>query len=360
MSKKIKSDYDIEGELLATTVKVRGGLGTQYLMADGTRSSTAVSSPLTTKGDLYTWDTTNQRLARGTDGYVLSANSATVTGLEWIVPSSGGASLTKAVAQTTHGLAVGNAIRHNGTIWVKAQANALANSGAIGIVSAVGDANNFTYAFGGFLGTGTWTNGASYFLSPAVAGAIIVEPSYVSGQVREFIGTGTPDGLLLEFDLGDEITTGVVVAWADITGKPTTIAGYGITDFNSLGDARWSALETFDRVSLVLTGAVVFSDFTILNGQIQAVNTRSLTAANIGALATGITTLTGYGISDTMANFDVACSNGNFAYQASTIVVANHGTASTAEVVNVCYGTTATAPAVGTTTVGTIYIQYIP
>lgn len=30
--------------------------------------------------------------------------------------------------------------------------------------------------------------------------------------------------------------------WADITGEPTTIGGYGITDFNSLGDARWSLL----------------------------------------------------------------------------------------------------------------------
>lgn len=33
-------------------------------------------------------------------------------------------------------------------------------------------------------------------------------------------------------------------AWADITGKPTTIAGYGITDYNSLGDARWQPLDT--------------------------------------------------------------------------------------------------------------------
>lgn len=33
-----------------------------------------------------------------------------------------------------------------------------------------------------------------------------------------------------------------LAAWDDITGKPTTIGGYGITDFNSLGDARWSAL----------------------------------------------------------------------------------------------------------------------
>lgn len=31
-------------------------------------------------------------------------------------------------------------------------------------------------------------------------------------------------------------------AFSDLTGKPTTIAGYGITDFNSLGDARWSLL----------------------------------------------------------------------------------------------------------------------
>lgn len=30
--------------------------------------------------------------------------------------------------------------------------------------------------------------------------------------------------------------------FADLQNKPTTIAGYGITDFNSLGDARWSLL----------------------------------------------------------------------------------------------------------------------
>lgn len=32
------------------------------------------------------------------------------------------------------------------------------------------------------------------------------------------------------------------VGWASITGKPTTIAGFGITDFNSLGDGRWGQL----------------------------------------------------------------------------------------------------------------------
>lgn len=48
------------------------------------------SSPLTTKGDLLTYTTTDVRLAVGTDTYLLSANSSEATGLQWIDPSSVG------------------------------------------------------------------------------------------------------------------------------------------------------------------------------------------------------------------------------------------------------------------------------
>ena len=41
------------------------------------------SSPLTTKGDLYTFDTGNTRLPVGTDGHVLLAASGETTGLKW-------------------------------------------------------------------------------------------------------------------------------------------------------------------------------------------------------------------------------------------------------------------------------------
>ena len=41
-----------------------------------------------------------------------------------------------------------------------------------------------------------------------------------------------------------------------------------------------------------------------------------------------------------------------------TIVVGDHGTASTDEVVNVCYGTSATPPSAATVTEGALYIQY--
>lgn len=41
------------------------------------------TSPLTTKGDLYAYDTSDERLPVGTDGQALIANSSTATGLEW-------------------------------------------------------------------------------------------------------------------------------------------------------------------------------------------------------------------------------------------------------------------------------------
>jgi trimeric autotransporter adhesin len=48
------------------------------------------SSPLTTKGDLYTFSTTDARLAVGANGTVLTADSAESTGLKWATSGSSG------------------------------------------------------------------------------------------------------------------------------------------------------------------------------------------------------------------------------------------------------------------------------
>ena len=47
------------------------------------------ASPLTTKGDLYTFSTSDTRLGVGANGTVLTAASGEATGLEWAAPASG-------------------------------------------------------------------------------------------------------------------------------------------------------------------------------------------------------------------------------------------------------------------------------
>jgi hypothetical protein len=54
-----------------------------FATSTGAWKSLASGSPLTTKGDLYTYSTTGAALAVGADGKILKANSATATGLEW-------------------------------------------------------------------------------------------------------------------------------------------------------------------------------------------------------------------------------------------------------------------------------------
>lgn len=55
---------------------------------------------LTTKGDLHTFDSDDQRLAVGDDDFVLTADSAEATGLKWAAASGGTPELIENAGQT--------------------------------------------------------------------------------------------------------------------------------------------------------------------------------------------------------------------------------------------------------------------
>jgi hypothetical protein len=91
---------DIEYRSSTPNVNTRLPLGTanQVLRVNsgGTApewATTADQTPLTTKGDLFGFDTADARIPVGTNGHVLTADSAQGLGVKWAAPASG--ALTK-------------------------------------------------------------------------------------------------------------------------------------------------------------------------------------------------------------------------------------------------------------------------
>ncbi len=95
--------------------------------------------------------------------------------------------MSRVIAQTAHGLSVGQAIRYNGTAFVKSQADSAGNAEVEGIVASVVDANNFIYALPGSYVTGLsgLTAGTTYFLDPTTSGAVTATEPSTNGQVSK-------------------------------------------------------------------------------------------------------------------------------------------------------------------------------
>lgn len=124
--------------------------------------------------------------------------------------------LTVDVSQTAHGFSVGDVIRSDGTAnsYTLAQADSPANAEAVGMVTNIINANNFSYTSAAVQLSGVFVPvaipGTAIFLDPAIAGGMTLAKPTAIGQVVRALGTVLTSGSLMYFDvaaLGEELTS---------------------------------------------------------------------------------------------------------------------------------------------------------
>lgn len=144
----------------------------------------------------------------GTAGQVLKSNGAGALP-SWQTESGGsGEVLERDIAQVAHGFAVGDIVYLNTTTYTLAIATSAAASEAVGIVSAVADADNFTLCYGGHVtGLSGLTAGEVYFLSASSAGDLTTTPPSTVGQYVKplLIADTTTSGYFFNMR-GNEVT----------------------------------------------------------------------------------------------------------------------------------------------------------
>jgi len=182
------------------------------------------------------------------------------------IGGGGAGGSTTEVTQSSHGFAVKDAIRHNGTAWVKAQSNS-ASTLALGVVVIVTDSNNFTVAQSGRfeLSSHGLTVGQWYYLSAASAGGLVTtEPTfsqplvYVESSTHIFVYPYRPSNLLIsgtsDIIPGDNRVTTAKIADDAVTQAKIADDAVGAAQLAS------SAVVTASIVDDAITSAKIADD----------------------------------------------------------------------------------------------------
>lgn len=194
---------------LATQANLERGISildqrTQFLINKTSTSGT--SSPLTTKGDVYTYSTTNDRLPVGANGTVLTADSSTATGLKWAavtgtgtvtdvsVTSANGFAGSVATSTTTPAITISTTVtgllKGNGTAVSAAVANTDYQSPITLTTTGTSGAATFN---------GTTLNIPNYTSGDGTPGGSDTQLQYNNAGAFEGISGATTDGTVTTF-----------------------------------------------------------------------------------------------------------------------------------------------------------------
>jgi hypothetical protein len=195
---------DAKGDLIAATAadtpaRLAVGTNGQVLTADSTTATglkwaaSSSGSPLTTKGDLYTYSTTDTRLAVGGDYGFLSALASESTGLKWDsgAYTSYTPTLSASSGSFTSASVAGNYKRIGKVCVTRFQVTITTNGTASGVILITMPFTSTGYA------TGTWRevqsigNAGQTFLSSStqIGMTNFSDNSYPGANGRTFQGT---------------------------------------------------------------------------------------------------------------------------------------------------------------------------
>jgi len=178
-----------------------------------------------------------------------------------------------AVTQSSHGFAVGEALKSSGSngAYAKAQADSAANAEVVGIITVVTDSNNFTLTLNGMIriagAVPNETAGTALFLSASSAGALTATEPSTSGQISKpvaIVTTANTEMILVVYR-GETISTGVT-NW-DVNGLELVLDADGDTSLTA---------DTDDQIDVKISGADDFrftaNKLDVLSGSTLEIN----------------------------------------------------------------------------------------
>jgi hypothetical protein len=178
-------------------------------------TTTADVTPLTTKGDLFTFDTADARLGVGTNGQTLVADSSTATGLKWATASSpsyawtsytpvvkgGATTVTKTVAYAKY-------LQIDKLVFVQVLVNVTSAGAVNGAITISLPSGLLPVTQGSRFTRGTFfltDAGVGFYTGSAIITSDVVYG--MSSSAGDFMGANTPAMTLAN---GDEISFQVV------------------------------------------------------------------------------------------------------------------------------------------------------
>lgn len=227
------------------------GLSGFFLDQTGTYSTPVFNTPLTTKGDIYTFSTVDTRLPVGTDGYVLTADSGAATGLSWQPSGGGGGSVAFSAitggTNTTASMVVGSGATLSATGTGTITATAVPVGGITGLGTGVAT----------FLATPSSANLAAAVTDETGSGALVfaTSPTLTTPTIAK-IANLTTNGFV-KTTSGDGTLTVDTGSYQPLDGTLTALAAY-----NTNGILTQTAADTF--TGRTITGTT--NSITVTNG----------------------------------------------------------------------------------------------